>query len=174
MLAFGSFSLFIAFLRKARNFPCFSFIRSIFSFLIAQKIFALKTRRTKLKPQFRKIVCLMLAFGSFSLFDTILTKDTDCSVSFSFSLDFQFSNRAENLCYQNKTDKTQTAIPCECLLGELRLSAGFPRSLRSLGMTMVGHPHPNGYIFEAFLYTVCAHSKTKLESQGDDRIEHQA
>ena len=29
-------------------------------------------------------------------------------------------------------------------------------------------------LFEAFLYTVCAHSKTKLESQGDDRSEHRA
>ena len=112
----------------------------------------------------------MLAFGSFFLFDAILTKDTDCSVSFSFSLDFQFSNRAENLCSQNKTDKTQTAIPCECLLGELRLSAGFPRSLRSLGMTMVGHPHPNGYIFEAFLYTQCATSKTEHEPQGGENM----
>ena len=86
---------------------------------------------------------------------------------FFYSLDFQFSNRAENLCSQNKTDKTQTAIPCECLLGELRLSAGFPRSLRSLGMTMVGHPHPNGYIFEAFLYTVCAYSG--CEPQGGEK-----
>ena len=112
MLAFGSFFLFIAFLRKARNFPCFSFIRLIFSFLIAQKIFALKTRRTKI----------------------------------------------------------QTAVPCECLLGELRLSAGFPRSLRSLGMTMVGHPHPNGYIFEVFLYTQCATSKTEHEPQGGENM----
>ena len=116
----------------------------------------------------------MLAFGSFSLFDAILTKDTDCSVSFSFSLDFQFSNRAENLCYQNKTDKTQTAIPCECLLGELRLSAGFPRSLRSLGMTMVGHPHPNGYIFEAFLYTVFVCSETDFEPQRRRALERRA
>ena len=125
MLAFGSFFLFIAFLRKTRIAPCLSLFRSIFSFLIAQKIFALKTRRTKLKPQFRKIVCLMLAFGSFSLFDAILTKDTDCSVSFSFSLNFQFSNRAENLCSQNKTDKTQTAIPQDCLL-DARLRLVFP------------------------------------------------
>ena len=83
MLAFGSFFLFIAFLRKARNSPCFSFIRSIFSFLIAQKIFALKIRRTKLKPQFRKIVCLMLAFGSFFLFIVFLRKARN-SPCFSF------------------------------------------------------------------------------------------
>ena len=29
-------------------------------------------------------------------------------------------------------------------------------------------------LFEAFLYTVCAYSKTELESQGDDRSEHRA
>ena len=103
-------------------------------------------------------------------FHRVFTKSTEFPVLFFYSLDFQFSNRAENLCSQNKTDKTQTAIPCECLLGELRLSAGFPRSLRSLGMTMVGHPHPNGYIFEAFLYTQCATSKTEHEPQGDENM----
>ena len=36
------------------------------------------------------------------------------------------------------------------------------------------HPHPNGYIFEAYLYTVCVCSKTESESQGDDRSERRA
>ena len=31
---------------------------------------------------------------------------------------------------------------------------------------MVGHPHPNGHSFRAFLYTVCATSKTEHEPQG--------
>ena len=33
----------------------------------------------------------------------------------------------------------------------------------------VGHPHPNGYIFEAHLYTVCAISKTEHEPQGGEQ-----
>ena len=37
-------------------------------------------------------------------------------------------------------------------------------------MTMVGHPHPNGYIFEAFLYTQCATSKTEHEPQGGENM----
>ena len=32
----------------------------------------------------------------------------------------------------------------------------------------------NEHSFRAFLYTVFAHSKTELESQGDDRSEHRA
>ena len=35
---------------------------------------------------------------------------------------------------------------------------------------MVGHPHPNGYIFEAFLYTQCATSKTEHEPQGGENM----
>ena len=31
----------------------------------------------------------------------------------------------------------------------------------------VGHPHPNGYIFGAFLYTECAYSK--CEPQGGEK-----
>ncbi len=34
---------------------------------------------------------------------------------------------------------------------------------------IVGHPHPNGHSFRAFLYTECATSKTEHEPQGDDR-----
>ena len=33
----------------------------------------------------------------------------------------------------------------------------------------VGHPHPNGHQFEAFLYTVCATSKTEHEPQGGEK-----
>ena len=33
-----------------------------------------------------------------------------------------------------------------------------------------GHPHPNGYIFEAFLYTQCATSKTEHEPQGGENM----
>ena len=38
---------------------------------------------------------------------------------------FRNHYRAENLCYQNKTDKTQTAIPQDCLL-DARLRLVFP------------------------------------------------
>ena len=34
---------------------------------------------------------------------------------------------------------------------------------------IVGHPHPNGHSFRAFLYTVCATSKTEHEPQGGDQ-----
>ena len=54
-----------------------------------------------------------------------------------------------------------------CLFG-VRLTARFPRSLRSLGMTLVGHPHPNEHSFMAFLYMVCATSKTEHEPQGGE------
>ena len=89
-------------------------------------------------------------------FRRVFTKSTEFPVLFFYSLDFQFSNRAENLCYQNKTDKTQTAIPCECLLGELRLSAGFPRSLRSLGMDNGGTPTPERiHIRSVLIHAMC-------------------
>ena len=58
-------------------------------------------------------------------FHRVFTKSTEFPVLFFYSLDFQFSNRAENLCYQNKTDKTQTAIPQDCLL-DARLRLVFP------------------------------------------------
>ena len=56
-----------------------------------------------------------------------------------------------------------------CLFG-VRLTARFPRSLCSLGMTWVGHPHPNEHLFMAFLYTVCATSKTEHEPQGGENL----
>ena len=56
-----------------------------------------------------------------------------------------------------------------CLFG-VRLTARFPRSLRSLGMTRVGHPHPNEHLFVACLYTVCATSKTEHEPQGGENM----
>ena len=31
-----------------------------------------------------------------------------------------------------------------------------------------GHPHPNGYLFKAYLYTVCAYSK--CEPQGGENM----
>ena len=39
---------------------------------------------------------------------------------------------------------------------------------------IVGHPHPNGYIFEAFFYTECATSKTEHEPQGGEKSERRA
>ena len=35
---------------------------------------------------------------------------------------------------------------------------------------IVGHPHPNGHSFRAFLYTVCATSKTEHEPQGGENM----
>jgi hypothetical protein len=58
-------------------------------------------------------------------FHRVFTKSTEFPVLFFYSLNFQFSNRAENLCSQNKTDKTQTAIPQDCLL-DARLRLVFP------------------------------------------------
>ena len=47
-------------LRKARFSPCLPFIYRFFSLPTAQKICAIKIRRTKkLLPQFRQIVCLV-------------------------------------------------------------------------------------------------------------------
>ncbi len=63
--------------------------------------------------------------------------------------------------------------------------AGFPRSLRSLGMTYgfenkktsVRELVERTYIvhsFEAYLLTVFAYSQTELEPQGGDRSERRA
>ena len=37
-------------------------------------------------------------------------------------------------------------------------------------MTRVGHPHPNEHSFMAFLYMVCATSKTEHEPQGGENM----
>ena len=37
-------------------------------------------------------------------------------------------------------------------------------------MTRVGHPHPNGYSFRAYLLTECATSKTEHEPQGGENM----
>ena len=107
----------------------------VFAITTAQKIFAISSSKDKTQTAIPQDCLLDARLRLVFPFHRVFTKSTEFPVLFFYSLDFQFSNRAENLCYQNMTDKTQTAIPCECLLGELRLSAGFPRSLRSLGMT---------------------------------------
>ncbi len=56
-----------------------------------------------------------------------------------------------------------------CLF-RVRLTARFPRSPCSLGMTRVGHPHPNENLFRAFLYTEYATSKTEHEPQGGENL----
>ena len=48
----------------------------------------------------------------------------------------------------------------------MRLAARFPRSLCSLGMTRVGHPHPNENLLRVYLLTECAYSE--CEPQGGE------
>ncbi len=56
---------------------------------------------------------------------------------------------------------------CNFADGTRAATARFPRSLCSLGMTPVGHPHPNEHSFKTFLYTVCACSE--CEPQGGEK-----
>ena len=73
--------------------------------------------------------------------------------------------RAENLRYQFKQGQK---LP--------------PQFRQIICLVKVGRDTRTRYItvaedfglFEAYLYTQCAYSKTELESQGDDRSEHRA
>ena len=80
----------------------------IFALLTAQRIFAIKTRRTKPPATISQDYLLGgCAFGASGiLFIAEATATRKSCVLPRAKLVFCFANRAENLCYQNKTDKT--------------------------------------------------------------------
>ena len=112
---------------------------------------------------------------AYALNDTGGTPTPDCHVERSRNISWKGNdvNCRKIVCLVDaplaQADK-QTLIQGVLIKGmclfRVRLAARFPRSLCSLGMTRVGHPHPNGHQFEAYLYTVCAYSE--CEPQGGD------
>ena len=94
--------------RQHANLACCREPNLIFALLTAQRIFAIKTRRTKPPAAISQDYLLGgCAFGASGiLFIAEATATRKSCVLPRAKLVFCFSNRAENLCYQNKTDKT--------------------------------------------------------------------
>ena len=93
--------------RQHANLACCREPNLIFALLTAQRIFAIKTRRTKTPATISQDYLLGgCAFGASGiLFIAEATATRKSCVLPRAKLDFCFANRAENLCYQNKTDK---------------------------------------------------------------------
>ncbi len=94
--------------RQHANLACCREPNLIFALLTAQRIFAIKTRRIKPPAAISQDYLLGgCAFGASGiLFIAEATATRKSCVLPRAKLDFCFANRAENLCYQNKTDKT--------------------------------------------------------------------
>ena len=94
--------------RQHANLACCREPNLIFALLTAQRIFAIKTRRTKPPAAISQDYLLGgCAFGASGiLFIAEATATRKPCVLPRAKLVFCFANRAENLCYQNKTDKT--------------------------------------------------------------------
>ena len=139
----------------------------IFASLTAQRIFAIKTRRTKPPAAISQDYLLGgCAFGASGiLFIAEATATRKPCVLPRAKLDFCFANRAENLRYQFEQGQK--------LLPQFR---------KIICLVEVGRDTHTRYItvaedfclFEAFLYTVCVCSKTEHKPQGGEKSERRA
>ena len=153
--------------RQHANLACCREPNLIFALLTAQRIFAIKTRRTKPPAAISQDYLLGgCAFGANGiLFIAEATATRKSCVLPRAKLDFCFANRAENLRYQFK--QGQKLLP---QFRKIICLVKVGRDTRTRCITVA----EDFCLFETFLYTVSVYSKTELESQGDDRSEHRA
>ena len=150
--------------RQHANLACCREPNLIFASLTAQRIFAIKTRRTKPPAAISQDYLLGgCAFGASGiLFIAEATATRKPCVLPRAKLDFCFANRAENLRYQFK--QGQKLLP---QFRKIICLVKVGRDTRTRCITVA----EDYSLFEAFLYTVCACSKTEHEPQGGEKSE---